>query len=90
MKHKIGTIFKNNKWGAGGCPHLVLLLSSDREIGFEGFGDIFRCAHFQICNDFLLGSQIILFTEFELDSMEEIGKLSSVIPSQALETPVEA
>ena len=81
--HCVGNILRNDKLSAGGCPHLVLMLSSDKESGWTE-EVVWRCAHIQICNDFLLGAQIVLFTEKELGQMEWVGRLSD-----ALKYPIE-
>lgn len=79
MKHKVGTIFRNDRLNAGGCPHLVVLLSVGREAGFEVAKAYWRCAHFQVSSSGLFGAQIVLFTEPELDSFERIGNISDIL-----------
>lgn len=70
----VGDLFLRKK---GGCPHLVLLLSSDKYLEWEGSGPVWRCAQFQASSsDFVLfGAQIVLYAEKELDTFAPAGKL---------------
>ena len=63
-----------------GCKHLVILLSSDIEPGFDSGENWWRCASFYIAGDnqMLLGAQIVLFTIHELFQMKYLGEVKYV------------
>jgi hypothetical protein len=56
--------------------YLIVLLSSDKEPGWEIDEEVWRCAQFQIGNPLtLLGAQIVIHTESELREMIKNGSL---------------
>ncbi len=65
----------------GNCPHLILLLSSDREPGIEYMQDkVYRCVQFQIgSHKELFGAQLVLYTIPELEGMRLRGNLLEVL-----------
>ncbi len=55
---------------------LIICLSSDKTHGWEGQEYVWRCCEFQKCEDIgLLGAQIVLYTEEELEGFGIIGKV---------------
>ena len=61
----------------GKCPHLIILISMDRQPGWEYEGDIWRCVQFQInrSDDSLFGGQIVLYADSEIKTFTHIGIL---------------
>lgn len=60
--------------------YLIVLLSSDREPGWETSKELWRCAQFQIDNSsMLLGAQIVIHIESELRKMIEHKTLASTL-----------
>ena len=72
-----GNIYKYTRQNSS---FLVLLLSSDKEPGFEWDEEFWRCAEFQIYGrEGLLGAQIVLYTKPEIEQMQKIGELSFIL-----------